>query len=150
MTTMTAVGQRFCVYSLTTNHLKSIRYAINRRLLVLTDKLRAASAPEKIERYRDGIARLTSLQSLISDSIRQDRPATRVTFSEIQSGTILHALKLAHEEKSRVLDTSATLDLRDVEQLEGLARAEKIFKDSLPVYILRQAGYEEEALRTVF
>jgi hypothetical protein len=151
---MTAVAQKYIAYSSSLQNLKSIRYAINRRLLVLAEKLRTTSVPEKIERYRQAVAKLTSLQNLIAEFIQKERSLTRVTLSEHQSGIILHALKLTREEKKAAVDTSGTMDLWDVEQLEGLAEVEKVFKDALPRYVLLQAGYDEGAIqgqaRTLF
>lgn len=148
------VTQKYITYSVSLRSLKSIRYAMNRRLLVLAEKVRATSAPDKIERYRQGAAKLSALQNLIAEFIQKERSITRITLSEQQSGIILHALKHAHEEKNAALDTAGTMDLRDVEQLESLAETEKLFKDALPRRILFQAGYDEAAIqgqmRTMF
>jgi hypothetical protein len=146
--------QKYITYSVTLRNLKAMRYAMNRRLLVLAEKLRATTVPEKRERYRNGAAKLGALQNLIAEFIQKERSTTRITLSEQQSGIILHALKLTHEEKNAALDAAASMDLRDVEQLESLAETEKMFKDALPARILFQAGYDEAALqgqmRTLF
>jgi hypothetical protein len=148
------VTQKYITYSVTLRNLKTMRYAMNRRLLVLAEKLRATSAPEKIERYRQGAAKLSALQNLIAEGIQKERSIMRLTLSEQQSGIIVHALKLAHEEKNVALDAAASMDLRDVEQLESLAETEKMFMDALSPRILLQAGYDEAALqgqmRTLF
>jgi hypothetical protein len=148
------VTQKYITYSVTLRSLKTMRYAMNRRLLVLAEKLRATSVPEKVERYRQGAAKLSALQNLIAEFIHKERSTTRITLSEQQSGIILHALKLAHEEKSAAMDVAASMDLRDVEQLESLAETEKMFKDALPVRILFQAGYDQASvqgqMRTLF
>jgi hypothetical protein len=151
---MSAVAQKYLTYTMSLQNLKSVRYAINRRLLVLAEKLRAASTPEKVERYRHGAADLTSLQNLIAEALQKERSMMRLALSERQSGIILHALRLTHEEKKTAVEAGGIVDLRDVDQLESLAETEKMFKDALPVAILLQVGYGEHdiqaQLRTVF
>jgi hypothetical protein len=148
------VTQKYITYSVTLRSLKTMRYAMNRRLLVLAQKLRTASVPEKMERYRQGAAKLSALQNMIAEFIQKERSTARITLSEQQSGVILHALRLAHEEKNAALDAAASMDLHDVEQLESLAETEKMFKDALPVRILFQAGYDQASIqgqmRTLF
>ena len=151
---MTTVAQRYLTYSLSLRHLKSIRYAMNRRLLILSEKLRTASTPEKIERYRQGAVKLVALQNLIAEFIHKEYAAVRVTLSEQQSGIVLHAVKLTCEESKASLDPGGAMDLQDIEQLEGLMEVEKTLKDALPAYVLVQAGYDEGEIqahsRTLF
>jgi hypothetical protein len=129
------------------SHLKSIRSALNLRMAVITDKYSNTTDLQQIARYRNGGLELAALENIIANSIRRDMLVTRLTLTEKQCGIAAHAVMHARREKKAASSVPGLDDLQETDKLNGLAAIEKIFKESLPTYLLRYVGYGDDELQ---
>jgi hypothetical protein len=133
-------------FSLHQSHLRSIRLALNQRLVVLAIKSSNTTNPERIARYQSGCLDLATLRTSINDLLRQGEPISQLTLTGRQCGIAAHAVM--HTRRDKKAAKSDLGNFQETTSLDGLTAIEEIFKDTLPTSLLRHIGYSEDELQS--